>query len=194
MARASASGWEGVAAQLNRLRGSAGLSLILQIPPNPWMMAHFAVLLAAIAMAPLFFADWWSRHFGKVTFALAALTLAYYLVGLHAVPRVLYTAGEYTSFICLVGALFVISGGIHINVKGEATSRANVLFLLVGALVANILGTTGASMLIIRPGRNLDDHTVSQHVVSYGSPALLTTESVPSCSPRLRETGCRIAA
>ncbi len=48
-----------------------------------------------------------------------------------------HTATEYLSFICLVGSLFVISGGIHINVKGEATPQVNVLFLIVGALVSN---------------------------------------------------------
>ena len=137
------------------------------VQPNPWMMVPFAVFLSAIALAPLFFADWWSRHFGKVTFALAALTLAYYLGSLHAVPRVLYTAGEYTSFICLVGSLFVVSGGIHINVKGEATPWANVLFLLVGALVANVLGTTGASMLLIRPWLRMNKYRLTAHHVVF---------------------------
>ena len=115
------------------------------------MATPFVALLAAIALAPLFFAHWWSRHFAKVTLALAALTLAYYIVILGARERALHTAAEYVSFICLIGALFVISGGIHINVKGEATPKVNVLFLLIGAVAANFLGTTGASMLLIRP-------------------------------------------
>jgi Na+/H+ antiporter NhaD/arsenite permease-like protein len=138
-----------------------------QIQPNPWMMAPFAALLAAIALAPLFFADWWSRHFGKVTLALGTLTLAYYLGILHAVLRVLGTADDYTSFICLVGSLFVISGGIHINVRGEATPWANVLFLLLGAIVANILGTTGASMLLIRPWLRMNKYRLTAHHVVF---------------------------
>src|SRR5215467_6058499 len=125
--------------------------MVAQIHPNPLMATPFVVLLAAIALAPLFFAQWWSRHFAKLTLALAVLTLGYYVVGLRAHERVLHTAAEYVSFICLIGALFVISGGIHINVKGEATPRVNVLFLLIGSLAANVLGTTGASMLLIRP-------------------------------------------
>jgi len=122
-----------------------------EIHPNPFMATPFVVLLAAIALAPLFFAPWWSRHFAKVTLALAALTLAYYIIILGARERALHTAAEYVSFICLIGALFVISGGIHINVKGEATPKVNVLFLFIGALAANFLGTTVTSMLLIRP-------------------------------------------
>src|SRR5947207_12880541 len=98
-----------------------------------------------IALAPLFFATRWGRHFSKVTLCLSVVSLGYYLLRLHAHERVLHTAAEYISFICLIGSLFVVSGGIHINVKGEATPGINVLFLLIGALVANVLGTTGAS-------------------------------------------------
>ena len=103
------------------------------IQPSPWMVLPFIALLAAIALAPLFFASWWGRHFGKVSFGLAAVALGYYLIGLRANERVLHTAIEYFSFISLIGSLFVVSGGIHINVKGEATPAVNALFLLIGA-------------------------------------------------------------
>ena len=105
------------------------------MPPmqvNPWMTAPFVALLAAIALAPLCFADWWGRHYGKVTLALAAGSILYYVAALQAPERVLHTLGEYVSFICLIGSLFVVSGGIHINVKGEAVPVVNVLFLLIG--------------------------------------------------------------
>jgi Na+/H+ antiporter NhaD/arsenite permease-like protein len=124
-------------------------------------------LLAAIALAPLYFSNWWSKHFLKVTIALAALPLAYYLVGLHLYERVFHTTTEYISFICLIGSLFVISGGIHINVKGEATPGVNVLFLIIGALVSNILGTTGASMLLIRPWLRMNKYRLTAHHVVF---------------------------
>jgi Na+/H+ antiporter NhaD/arsenite permease-like protein len=133
--------------------------------PSLLMALPFVALLAIIALAPLFFADWWGKHFGKVVFALAAVTLAYYLGVLHAQQRVLYTTSEYFSFICLVGSLFVVSGGIHITVKGEATPAVNTLFLLIGALVANILGTTGASMLLIRPWLRMNKYRLTAHHV-----------------------------
>ncbi|HKS35571.1 MAG TPA: sodium:proton antiporter, partial [Verrucomicrobiae bacterium] len=137
------------------------------IDPNPWMMLPFGMLLAAIALAPLFFAGWWSRHYPWVACALGAITLGYYLFGLNAPERVLHTAIEYVSFVALVGSLFVVSGGIHINVKGEATPFANVVFLLIGAVIANVLGTTGASMLLIRPWLRMNRYRVTAHHVVF---------------------------
>jgi Na+/H+ antiporter NhaD/arsenite permease-like protein len=131
------------------------------------MILPFAALLAAIALAPLWFGGWWGRHYGKVSLGLAAMTLCYYLGGLHATHRVLETSLEYLSFICLVGSLFVISGGIHIGIKGEATPGRNVLFLLFGALVANVLGTTGASMLLIRPWLRANKYRLTAHHVVF---------------------------
>lgn len=139
----------------------------MAIQPNPWMILPFGVLLAAIALAPLFFPDWWSKHYAKVAYALAAVTLIYYLVGLHASERVLSVAHEYVSFIALIGSLFVVSGGIHINVKGEATPAVNVVFLLVGAIIANLLGTTGASMLLIRPWIRMNKYRVTAHHIVF---------------------------
>ena len=121
------------------------------IAPNPWMILPFALLLGAMALAPLLAAGWWSRNYPKVSLALGAIALGYYLLGLQASARVWHMAHDYTSFIALIGSLFVVSGGIHINVKGEATPLANVVFLFIGAVVANVLGTTGAAMLLIRP-------------------------------------------
>src|SRR2546428_8599698 len=118
---------------------------------NPWMILPFGLLLATIALAPLLAARWWHKHYPKVAYALGAITLCYYILGLHADQRVLHTAHEYVSFIALIGSLYVVSGGIHIIVKGEATPFVNVVFLLIGAFIANLLGTTGASMLLIRP-------------------------------------------
>ncbi len=135
--------------------------------PNPWMILPFGVLLAAIALASLCFADWWSRHYPKVALGLGAVTLVYYLGGLHATERVLHVAHEYVSFIALIGSLFVVSGGIHITVKGEATPFANVVFLLIGAVIANLLGTTGASMLLIRPWLRMNKYRLTAHHVVF---------------------------
>ena len=121
------------------------------VEPNPWMMLPFGLLLGMMALAPVSARDWWLKHYPKVAYSLGAITLAYYVFGLHAYERMLHVGHEYVSFIALIGSLFVVSGGIHINVKGEATPHSNALFLLFGALLANLLGTTGASMLLIRP-------------------------------------------
>src|SRR6185437_16064678 len=132
------------------------------------MMLPFGLFLAAIALAPLCFADWWSRHYAKVAFGLAMVVVAYYLFGIHATDHVLTIGREYISFIVLIGSLFVVSGGIHINVKGEASPLVNVVFLLVGAIISNVLGTTGASMLLIRPWIRMNKYRITAyHIVFF---------------------------
>jgi Na+/H+ antiporter NhaD/arsenite permease-like protein len=135
--------------------------------PNPWMILPFGVLLAAIASGPFLFARWWTKHYAKVAYSLGAITLSYYLFGLHAGERVLHVGHEYVSFIVLIGSLFVVSGGIHISVKGEATPGANVVYLLVGAVLANLLGTTGASMLLIRPWIRMNRYRITAHHIVF---------------------------
>lgn len=140
--------------------------------PNPWAILPFGLLLAMIALAPLFFFHWWERHYPKVAYALGGITLAYYLLpphlfGLGDYHEVAHTAEHYASFICLVGSLFVVSGGIHIKVKGEATPLVNVTFLLFGAVIANFLGTTGASMLLIRPWIRMNKYRITAHHIVF---------------------------
>src|SRR6266481_8501022 len=137
------------------------------ISPNPLMILPFGLLLATIALGPLCFADWWSKHYPKVALSLGAVTLAYYFLGLQAYQSVLHVGHEYVSFIVLIGSLFVVSGGIHINVKGEATPHVNVVFLLIGALLANLLGTTGASMLLIRPWLRMNKYRLTGHHIVF---------------------------
>jgi Na+/H+ antiporter NhaD/arsenite permease-like protein len=135
--------------------------------PNLWMIVPFGLLLGTIALAPLAAPKWWGKHYSKVAYSLGAITLAYYVLGLHQWQRVLHGGLEYVSFITLIGSLYVVSGGIHISVRGEATPRVNTLFLLVGALLANFLGTTGASMLLIRPWIRMNKYRVTAHHVVF---------------------------
>ena len=137
------------------------------VSPNPWMILPFVLLLVAMALTPLLAPNWWLRHYAKVALGLGAVTLGYYLLGLHANERVLVTAHEYVSFIALVGSLFVVSGGIHIGVKGGGTPLTNVIFLLIGAVLANVLGTTGAAMLLIRPWIRLNECRVTAHHIVF---------------------------
>jgi Na+/H+ antiporter NhaD/arsenite permease-like protein len=139
----------------------------LTIEPNPWMILPFGLLLGIIALAPLLAPNWWLKHYAKVAYSLGAVTLAYYLLGLQAYQRVLHVGHEYISFIALIGSLYVVSGGIHINVRGEATPRANTTFLLLGALISNVLGTTGASMLLIRPWIRMNKYRITAHHIVF---------------------------
>jgi Na+/H+ antiporter NhaD/arsenite permease-like protein len=148
--------------------------------PQLWMALPFVVLLALIALGPLLFEHWWLKHYPKICFALGALTVSYYLFGLPpaATHKVVHTGVEYISFIALIGSLFVVSGGIHINVKGEATPFANVVFLLIGAVVSNVLGTTGASMLLIRPWLRMNKYRITAHHVVF---FILIVSNVGGC-------------
>jgi Na+/H+ antiporter NhaD/arsenite permease-like protein len=137
------------------------------VPVSPWMVLPFVLLLTLIALAPFFFSDWWSKHYTKVACGLAGLVLIYYFAVLHSPGSVLRVGRDYVSFIVLIGSLFVVSGGIHIIVKGEATPRANVVFLLLGAVIANLLGTTGASMLLIRPWLRMNKYRLTGHHVIF---------------------------
>src|SRR5215472_1510231 len=134
---------------------------------SPWMMLPFVSLLTLIALAPFFFSDWWGKHYTKVACGLAGFVLLYYFAVLHSPGSVLRVGQDYISFIALIGSLFVVSGGIHINVKGEATAASNVVFLLLGAAIANLLGTTGASMLLIRPWLRMNKYRLTGHHVVF---------------------------
>ena len=138
------------------------------LDPHPAMILPFAVMLLAVAIMPFLNAGWWERHLPKVAVGLAAVPISYYAGILGHSERVLYVAHEYISFMALIGSLFVVAGGIHIDVKGEATPGRNALYLLGGAMLANVIGTTGASMLLIRPWIRMNKYRITGfHIVFF---------------------------
>jgi len=131
------------------------------------LMLPFGLLLGAMAVTPIFAPRWWLRHYAKVALGLGAFTAGCYLFILHDPHSLGEAAHEYISFIALVGSLFVVSGGIHIGVQGESTPLKNVIFLLIGALLANLLGTTGAAMLLIRPWIRMNKYRLTAHHIVF---------------------------
>jgi len=130
-------------------------------------VAPFAILLLAIAVLPLVPATepWWEHNRNRLLVALPC-SLAGAL--LYVVPtgdggQLLHALVEYLAFLALVGSLYTISGGIHIQGAFAGFPWINTLFLAVGAVLANVLGTTGASMLLIRPFLRANHHR--KHVV-----------------------------
>ncbi len=121
------------------------------IPPvKGWMVTPFVALLMAIAVVPFISRTWWDRHYPHVSLGLGFAVFAYYTMALD-LHRMLDTAVDYASFIALIGSLFVAAGGIFLHTERHATPLLNTLLLSTGAVVSNLLGTTGASMLLIRP-------------------------------------------
>ena len=114
-------------------------------------MLPFAGLLLTVALAPLLAPEKWHKHAAQICVAFALVTISYYVFGLRSAERVLHAALEYGSFIVVVGAFFVVAAGIHIQVRGRTTPGLNTGFLVAGSLLANLLGTVGASMVLIRP-------------------------------------------
>ena len=111
----------------------------------------FVAMLLAIALFPLWLPHWWESNRNKllVSAVLGAPVLALYLV---RQPGALsHTAADYVSFIVLLAGLYVIAGGVRLRGDLEATPLVNTAFLAIGSLVASFVGTTGASMLLIRP-------------------------------------------
>ena len=148
--------------------------------PPLWTVAPFVLLLAAIATFPLmhFTMHWWESNLNrfKIAGSLAALTLLYYLllhgnaieghwpahhvadptssaVQFNLVRTVLENAilGEYIPFIVLLFSLYTINGGIRITGDLQANPITNALFMAAGGVLASLIGTTGAAMLLIRP-------------------------------------------
>jgi Na+/H+ antiporter NhaD/arsenite permease-like protein len=120
------------------------------VPSLGWTLP-FVALLLSIAVFPLAWPRFWESNLRKL--ALAALLAApVFVLYVRARPEMLLHAAEsYVSFIVLLGGLFVISGGILLEGDLEATPRTNAAFLGLGAVLASFVGTTGASMLLIRP-------------------------------------------
>jgi Na+/H+ antiporter NhaD/arsenite permease-like protein len=119
--------------------------------PDSLSMIPFGALLLALAIAPSLSGKQWRCHHGKICATFAALTISYYIFGLRAGSRVLRAGFEYGGFIVVVAGFFVVAGTIHLRVRGRGTPALNTLFLFAGALLGNLLGTVGASMLLIRP-------------------------------------------
>lgn len=127
----------------------------------------FVLLLFAIAIMPFFIHKWWEKNYFYVSLALALITTVYYLF-IGQGWSIFRSIEEYIMFISLLASLFIISGGIFIGLKGFATPFRNVLLLLFGALFANLIGTTGASMLLIRPFIKSNKHRITAfHIVFF---------------------------
>jgi Na+/H+ antiporter NhaD/arsenite permease-like protein len=120
------------------------------IPPL-YLCAPFVILLLAIAILPLAWPHFWEKNRNKaITATIVSIPVFIFMV-MKSPSALLHTFEEYLSFILLLASLFIISGGILIKGDLRATPIVNTVFLLIGAIMANLIGTTGASVLLIRP-------------------------------------------
>ncbi len=137
----------------------------------PWALP-FAGMLLTIATGPLLFPRVWHRHYGKLAFLWSALTVAP-LAAVYGPPAALHAfahtmLAEYLSFIMLLFALYTVAGGILVKGNFRGTPLTNTALLAVGTLLASVVGTTGAAMILIRPIiRANADRLHNAHVVVF---------------------------
>lgn len=120
----------------------------------PWTALPFALLLACVAALPVAAGRWWhaNRHKALVVALLAVPTALYLLAsGPDATAALVHEWEDYGSFVVMLTALYTIAGGIAVAATIPGRPWANTLLLAVGAVLANVIGTTGASMVLIRP-------------------------------------------
>jgi len=139
---------------------------------SPLWGVPFAGLLLSIALMPLLAPVFWHHHFGKVTAAWSLAFLGpfalFFGVPLAGAQLTHALLAEYVPFIILLTALFTVAGGIHIRGNLHGAPGLNVAILAIGAVLASLMGTTGASMLLIRPLiRANDDRKHKAHVVVF---------------------------
>lgn len=133
-----------------------------------WLVIPFVLLLLMIATGPLFYEHFWHQNYPKVAMGLAILVVFYYLFILDNVHGPVHALAEYVQFIALLASLYVASGGILIEIDKKATPFANVTLLIIGALISNLIGTTGASMLLIRPFIRLNKGNIqAYHIIFF---------------------------
>ena len=142
-------------------------SLQADLPPQ-WLALPFVILLLMIATGPLLYERFWHKHYPKVAILLASFVIVYYLFVLHNLSKPVEALMEYLQFIALIASLYMAAGGILIEVSKQATPSTNLGLLLLGAVLANFIGTTGASMLLIRPYIRLNRGRIKvYHIVFF---------------------------
>ena len=144
--------------------GGAGLSA--------WWGLPFAGLLLSIALCPLLMPQFWHHHYGKTAAAWSLAFLApcaiYFGLPVAAAGAVHAFVAEFIPFIILITALFVVAGGICVRGNLQGTPALNTGILAIGTLLASVMGTTGAAMLMIRPMiRANDNRKHAAHIVVF---------------------------
>jgi Na+/H+ antiporter NhaD/arsenite permease-like protein len=132
----------------------------------------FAGILLSIAVMPLVAQHFWHNNFGKVS-VFWALTFIVPFVIVEGSSITLYEflhiiLLDYIPFIILLLALFTISGGIRLKGTLVGTPILNLIIILIGTVLASLMGTTGAAMLLIRPLIRANKHREHKiHVIVF---------------------------
>ncbi|MCW5632423.1 MAG: sodium:proton antiporter [Rubrivivax sp.] len=154
------------------LPAAAGAAELDGASLSPWWGVPFAGVLLSIAIMPLAAPRLWHHHFGKIAFGWAVVFFVPFAfvagpgVAAHALVHTLLA--EYIPFIVLLVALFTAAGGIYVRGNLHGSPAVNTGIMAAGSVLASMMGTTGASMLLIRPLlRANDNRRHNAHVVVF---------------------------
>ena len=132
-----------------------------------YLVIPFLMLIGLIAAGPVLFEHFWHRSYKTIAVTLGLLVLIYYLFVLQDFHMPVETLADYASFAILLSSLYIAAGGIYINVNTNATPGFNAMILITGAILANLIGTTGASLLLIRPFIRLNVHRIKPYQIVF---------------------------
>ena len=132
-----------------------------------YLLIPFLLLIGMIATGPVLFSHFWHKYFRVIAVALGLLVLGIYLFVRHDHHLPAETLADYASFAIQLSALYIAAGGIYLNVNLNARPFANVIVLFAGACLANIIGTTGASVLLIRPFIRINIHHIKPYQIVF---------------------------
>jgi len=160
-----------IAADIHETAARAAVHLLQPshyLPPV-WLSAPFIFLLLMIATGPLLYPRFWEDHYTKVSIGLGGIVALYYMLVIdHGTRILMHSLEEYLSFLALITSLFVASGSILVRIERRGSPLTNGAILFIGALLSNLIGTTGASMLLIRPYMRINEGRIKAfHIVFF---------------------------
>ncbi|HSI91350.1 MAG TPA: sodium:proton antiporter, partial [Adhaeribacter sp.] len=132
-----------------------------------YLLIPFLLLIGMIASGPVLFSHFWHKYYRAIAVALGLVMLVIYVFVRQDYHMTVETLADYASFAILLSSLYVAAGGIYINVNLNAKPSFNVTLLFIGAVLANVIGTTGASLLLIRPFIRVNVHRIKPYQIVF---------------------------
>lgn len=127
----------------------------------------FILLLLTIALCPVISMKFWENNYKKIILLFSSITIFSNIFIIHDISAVILSFIEYLEFIIFIVVLYVISGGINLKINKTGTPMVNTLILLCGAILANIIGTTGAAILLIKPYIKINKHRIKPYNIVF---------------------------
>lgn len=127
----------------------------------------FILLLLTIALCPVISMKFWENNYKKIILIFSSITIFSNIFIIHDISAVILSFIEYLEFIIFIVVLYVISGGINLKINKTGTPMVNTLILLCGAILANVIGTTGAAILLIKPYIKINKHRIKPYNIVF---------------------------